>query len=293
MGFVREQKNSKYFSNFTPKRRRRREGKTDYKARRSMIIQDLSMYGTPKYRFVVRRSNKRIICQIMYSTLTGDRCIASADSFELRDHGLKVGLTNYAAAYCTGLLCARRMLTSIGLADQFVGKEEADGEEYHVEEGEQRPFKCILDIGLYRSTKGARVFGAMKGAVDGGLDIPHSISCFPGNEGEGGEAHLERILGSHVADYMKEMQEDDEEKFKLHFSKYISNNVTADSLEDMYRAVHKSVRATPVRKVVDKEARKAACKAAHKSNRQPKLNAAQRRERVQKKLAIIAEQMAA
>ena len=32
---------------------------------------------------------------------------------------------------------------------------------------------------ISRATTGARVFGALKGAVDGGLDIPHSEKRFP------------------------------------------------------------------------------------------------------------------
>jgi len=46
---------------------------------------------------------------------------------------------------------------------------------YQVEsiDGQPGAFRCYLDVGLARTTTGARVFGAMKGAVDGGLDIPH------------------------------------------------------------------------------------------------------------------------
>jgi len=35
--------------------------------------------------------------------------MCAAHSHELPKYGLKVGLTNYAAAYCTGLLLARRV----------------------------------------------------------------------------------------------------------------------------------------------------------------------------------------
>lgn len=45
-------------------------------------------------------------------------------------------------------------------------------------------FRCYLDVGLARTTTGARVFGAMKGAVDGGLNVPHSIKRFPGYDAE-------------------------------------------------------------------------------------------------------------
>lgn len=95
---------------------------------------------------------------------------------------MKVGLTNYAAAYATGLLLARRLLTKLKLADAYKGQEEADGEEYNVEENAEgaRPFRCFLDTGLVRTSTGARVFGALKGAVDGGLQIPHSQRRFPG-----------------------------------------------------------------------------------------------------------------
>lgn len=53
--------------------------------------------------------------------------------------------------------------------------DEVTGEEYHVEEidGAPGPFRCFLDVGLARTTTGARVFGVLKGAVDGGLDVPH------------------------------------------------------------------------------------------------------------------------
>jgi len=35
--------------------------------------------------------------------------VCAAYSHELPKYGIKVGLTNYAAAYCTGLLVARRV----------------------------------------------------------------------------------------------------------------------------------------------------------------------------------------
>ena len=64
-------------------------------------------------------------------------------------YGVKVGLKNYAAAYCTGLLLARRVLTKVGLADAFKGVEEVTAEEFHVEDdydGDRRPFKAVLDV---------------------------------------------------------------------------------------------------------------------------------------------------
>ena len=64
-------------------------------------------------RLIVRFSNKDIICQIAYARVYGDVIVESAYSHELPKYGVKVGLTNYAAAYCTGLLVARRILHKV------------------------------------------------------------------------------------------------------------------------------------------------------------------------------------
>lgn len=69
----------------------------------------LCRYNTPKYRFVVRFTNKRVLCQIAYASVAGDVIVAAADSLELERYGIKFGFTNYAAAYATGLLLARRV----------------------------------------------------------------------------------------------------------------------------------------------------------------------------------------
>ena len=47
------------------------------------------------------------------------------------------------------------------------------------------------------------------------------------------EAHRDRIFGKHVADYMKELQGEDEDAYKRQFSKFISTGVTADGLEEV------------------------------------------------------------
>merc|ERR1712241_743908 len=172
MGFVKVVKNKAYFKRFQVKFKRRREGRTDYYARKRLVVQEKNKYNTPKYRMIVRFTNKDVICQIAYAKIEGDVVICSAYSHELPRYGVKVGLTNYAAAYCTGLLLARRLLKQLNLDGEYEGNTEINGEEYMVEcvEGESNAFRCYLDVGLARTTTGARVFGAMKGAVDGGLE---------------------------------------------------------------------------------------------------------------------------
>merc|ERR1719310_2107318 len=104
MAFVKVVKNRAYFKRFQTKYRRRREGKTDYGARRVMVRQEKNQYNSAKYRLIVRFTNTRCIAQIVYSTIEGDKVMMHADSSQLEKYGLKVGLKNYAAGYCVGLL---------------------------------------------------------------------------------------------------------------------------------------------------------------------------------------------
>lgn len=264
MVLVKILKNKAYFKRFQVKYRRRREGKTDYNARRKMIKQPKYKYNNKKYRLIVRFSNSKVVCQIAYATIQGDHIIAQAASTELPRYGVPCGLKNYAAAYCTGLLIARRVLKKLGLDGDFEGVKEADGEDFHIEEedSERRPFKCILDVGLQRTTVGHRMWGALKGAVDGGLHIPHTNKLFPGytpaeEKGQDpsyeAEAHKEKIFGGHVKDYMESMAEEDPTKYEAHFSKFIENNIDADKLEDMYSDAHGKIREDPEFKAVEKK----------------------------------------
>jgi large subunit ribosomal protein L5e len=92
MPFVKVQKNKAYFKRYQVKYRRRRQGKTDYFARKRLIVQHKAKYNTPKYRLVVRFTNRYCICQVVYSQIDCDRVLASAYSSELGRYGLKCGL---------------------------------------------------------------------------------------------------------------------------------------------------------------------------------------------------------
>lgn len=308
MAFVKTLKNKAYFKRYQVKYRRRRQGKTDYAARRALVLQDRNKYNSHKHRLVVRLTNKRIICQIVYATLEGDRVVAAAQSTELPRYGVKLGLTNYAAAYCTGLLVARRLLQQLKLSTMFVGLETPAGEEFHIEENaaDRRPFKALLDVGIVRTTVGNRVFGAMKGAVDGGLHVPHSVKRFPGykkEEGEEGsydaEGHRRRIYGLHVAEYMRHLQSEDPEKYNTQFSHYVKEKLGPDDIENMYKEAHKQIRAHP--EISKKQERKSPPQHIRQGNviktrsgqyvRHVKLTKAQRKERVQKKISMVAKEM--
>jgi len=308
MGFIKVVKNKAYFKRFQVKFRRRREAKTDYRARKRLVTQDKNKYATPKYRLVVRFTNKDIIAQIFSSDLDHDVCLASSYAHELKRYGLKVGFTNYAAAYATGLLLARRVNVKFGLNELYEGNKEINGEDYNVtedaDENEKSPFKALLDVGLKRTTTGARVFGALKGATDGGIDVPHKDRRFPGSaksEEEGkkyepnAEKHREYIFGLHVARYMKELKAEDGDLYNRQFKQYVANSVEADGIEATYKKVHAAIRADPVKKrganelgnfKTRKEPKKEGTKypKPKKPFHRKKVSNAQRKGRVQQKL---------
>ena len=191
--------------------------------------------------------------------IKGDMVMASAHSSELPGFGIKVGLANYAACYATGLLLARRILKKLKLDETYQGTDEVNGEYFEQEEAEDeeapRPFVAYLDVGLARCSAGAKVFGCLKGAVDGGIAIPHKERRFPGWDEEenalDAEVHRKYIFGGHVQEYMEYLEEEDAEAYKRQFSQFIKAGVGADDLEGMYEAGHAAIRANPDRKPKD------------------------------------------
>ncbi|CAI5440633.1 unnamed protein product [Caenorhabditis angaria] len=287
MGLVKVIKNKAYFKRYQVKLRRRREGKTDYYARKRLTVQSKNKYNTPKYRLIVRITNKDVVAQIAYSKIEGDVVVASAYSHELPRYGVKVGLTNYAAAYATGLLLARRHLKTIGLDSIYEGHVELTGEDYNVEEsGDRAPFKAVLDVGLARTTTGSKVFAVMKGVADGGINVPHSENRFYGFDQEekeyNAEAHRDRILGKHVADYMTYLKEEDEDRYKRQFSKYLSNGLNADNIVSTYEKAHAAIRANPAGAA--KKDRKAGKPKRHGAK---KITYEERKQRVADKKALL------
>ncbi|KAL8809771.1 MAG: hypothetical protein Q9223_002898 [Gallowayella weberi] len=303
MPFTKLVKNSAYYSRFQTKYKRRRQGKTDYYARKRLITQAKNKYNAPKYRLVVRFTNRDIICQIVTSEITGDKIFCAAYSHELRAYGIKHGLTNWAAAYATGLLIARRVLQKLGLDEAFTGVEDPKGE-YNLTEAaevdgeDRRPFKCFLDVGLKRTSTGARVFGAMKGASDGGILIPHSENRFPGYDNETKELDSEilrkYIFAGHVAEYMETLADDDEERYKSQFSQYIEDDVEADGLEEMYQEAHNGIREDPWKKdeeVEEGKKSKEHWKAESKKYRKGKDSKEEKMERVKAKIQAVKADM--
>lgn len=97
-------------------------------------------------------------------------------------------------------------------------------------------FKCVLDIGLRRATKGARVFGAMKGCVDANVEIPHNAEKLFGSE----EECRKRIFSEASIGYMRKMKEEDGTKFK---------NVDVERLSEIYKSAVEKINEDWERKV--------------------------------------------
>ncbi len=128
--------------------RRRRKGITNFQRRLALIKS-----GMP--RLVVRRTLNNIIVQVIDYDPKGDKVLASAVATELRNkYDWNQGKANTPCAYLTGFLAAKRAL-------------------------EKGVKKAVLDIGINTPAKGAKVFAALKGALDAGLDIPHGDDILP------------------------------------------------------------------------------------------------------------------
>ncbi len=137
--------------------RRKREGKTDYNKRKKLL-----MAGKP--RLVIRKSLRSIWLQVVEYAPTGDIILVSAHSNELKKLGWGSGQSNLPSAYLTGLIIGKKA-------------------------GEKKIGKCVLDIGFCQSIKGNRIYAALKGAVDGGLEVRHSKEILPAED---------RIKGKHI-----------------------------------------------------------------------------------------------
>jgi len=227
--------------------RRRRQCKTDYGARRKLVKTPKNKYTVVKYRLVVRQTCSKVIVQFISTTLEGDKVLAQANSQELARYGIKTGLKNQGAHYACGLLAGRRFLAHFGVEDTFAANDTFKGPNEQM--NDRASIEAILDIGIITVTRGRKVFSAMKGALDAGVNIPHSEHNYPGYDETKAcvdpEAHYNRITGKHIAEYMTAMKEENPTKYATHFADYISAGVTAENVEKMYLDAFKAILADP------------------------------------------------
>jgi len=138
--------------------RRKRKQKTDYRKRFAYLKSE-------KNRLVIRLSNKYLILQIVNYTPQGDIIINSCVSKELVKLGWTHSCNNLPAAYLTGLLLAHKMSS-------------------------EKNKLCIADLGLRNPKLGnSKLYAALKGAVEGGLEVPVDEKVFPSDDS---------LLGKHI-----------------------------------------------------------------------------------------------
>ena len=157
--------------------KRRRDGETDYRRRMKLLRGE-----TP--RAVVRISNTQTICQLVEFNPDGDIVIASVNGKTLVDKYSwpeDASRKSIPASYLTGFALAKHAMSS--------GHESA-----------------ILDIGLSASSKGSRVFAALKGMIDAGLEIPHGEDVLPDEDRING-MHIDASMGDKVKKSIKAIEE--------------------------------------------------------------------------------------
>lgn len=154
--------------------RRRREGRTNYHVRYRLIL-------SKKPRVVVRKSNASTTLQLVVAEQLGDKTLLTVNSKELEDFGYTLSKSNLPAAYLTGLLFGKKMLA--------LGNVEG-----------------IADIGLHASTRGNRIYAAIKGVVDAGVNVPHSPEIFPEDERIRGE-HIKKYTGADIVAQFEQARE--------------------------------------------------------------------------------------
>ena len=134
-------------SSHVPLLRRRREGVTDYRARKRAITSE-------KPLLVVRISNKNVTSQFVKPTVKGDVVLSSTHSRELTKKGWRGSPKSTPACYLIGLLAGKKALAA--------GVNEA-----------------VAYNGLVPFIRGSRVAALLKGVVDAGVKVPVGEEAFP------------------------------------------------------------------------------------------------------------------
>ncbi|MAG47807.1 50S ribosomal protein L18 [archaeon] len=183
---------------FTVLYRRKRNNKTDYKKRLRLLV-------SRKPRLVVRKGLRNITAQIIEYSPTGDRIIVSSNTREIKNLGWKGGLSNIPSAYLLGLKIAEKAK-------------------------EKKIEFAILDKGIHQSIKGSAIYALVKGAVDNGLNVPHSKDIFPSEE---------RISGEHIKNYAEKIK--NTEKYAKQFSNYEKNNFNVSNISEEFNKIKSQI----------------------------------------------------
>ena len=158
--------------NYKMPHRRRREKRTDYRRR-------LGLIKSGKVRLVIRKSSSHMNVQFISYVPEGDSTIVSVSSQELKKHGWNCGCGNIPGAYLTGLLAGIMAKGKIS--------------------------EAVIDMGNQMSTKGSRIYAALKGVLDSGISVPHDPAILPDDS---------RTRGEHIASWSEKATSPSFSKYK-------------------------------------------------------------------------------
>lgn len=176
---------------------RRRKAITDYRKRLGLV-----KGGIP--RVVIRKTNKRILGQVVKYTEKGDLTVASASSNELTKFAWQPR-SNRPTAYLTGLLLAKKL------------------------KGEDAKSDHVLDIGLSSPVKNSIPFVFAKGCIDGGMKLRATIEID------------ESLYNYSNVKYVLEMKEKNQEKYKKQYSKYLKDGAAPETLSKNFSEAKKKI----------------------------------------------------
>ncbi|MFX0106854.1 MAG: 50S ribosomal protein L18 [Candidatus Hodarchaeota archaeon] len=208
--------------------RRRREGKTNYYRRQRLL-------RSQQTRLVIRKTNTKTIVQFVNANVIGDTTVASATSPEIGAHGWSAGTSNLPSAYLTGYLA--------GLRAEARGVKEA-----------------VLDVGLHPPVRGSRIYAALKGVIDAGIDIPYKPEVLPDED---------RITGEHIVNAFKYYSENPNNSYA--FSKIGKKKTNITGIPRQFKATKDALNAIPAATLKKKSKRKKpAAKKATPAAKKPK-----------------------
>ena len=103
--------------------------------------------------------------------------------------------------------------------------------------------KAFLDIGLHIPSKGTRVFAALKGVIDAGIEVPHGEDVFSDEN---------RITGKHIANYASYLSSDPEVSNRK-FSEYSSKGLRPKEMPEHFSVVKDKVKSSFEKNKAQKE----------------------------------------
>ncbi|MFA5049704.1 MAG: 50S ribosomal protein L18 [Candidatus Micrarchaeia archaeon] len=127
--------------------RRRREGKTNYQKR-------LALVKSNKTRMVIRKTNRSVIVQFVNYDKQGDKTLLIINGNTLEKKYGWPSKRNVYTSYLAGLM-----------ASKFAKEKKIND--------------FVVDLGLAKAKKNGVLFGAVLGAIDGGLNTNFDQSVLP------------------------------------------------------------------------------------------------------------------